>query len=159
MNLCSTPRLLVAFCFWTGFLSAGGALASGDDAVFDALVVAQAQTPKADAGAGGKLIITPSEDQGMIKFDQPIHLGNDPIDGHSIKELITGKPLYPPIEGLDKSIWEKTCDNCHQWNKDRLCVQAKTYMGQGNALLTRLQHPLGIPFKYVLMRWATGGCQ
>lgn len=117
----------------------------------------QGAAPQAKPGSGALIIAPP--DSEIIKFDKPIRLGSDPIDGHSIKELIHGHPLYPPIEGLDRSIWDKSCDNCHQWTKERLCAQAKTYEGAGNKMMTRLKHPLGIPFKYILMRWATTGCQ
>ena len=58
----------------------------------------------------------------------PILFGDKALDGKSIKQLIQGKPLFPPIEGLDKALWFNHCTNCHQWNQERLCEQAKNYI-------------------------------
>ena len=64
----------------------------------------------------------------------------------------------PPIEGLDRSIWDKkNCGTCHQWTKERLCTQAKTYIG-AEKMVARIEHPYGIAFKQTLERWAEGGC-
>ena len=94
-----------------------------------------------------------------ILFDHPIDFGDAAIDGKSIAELIKGKPLFSPVEGLDKSVWEgKHCDGCHEWNEARLCDQAKNFAANDVSVL-RLQHPLGTRFKVALAKWAQGGCK
>ncbi|TGQ66170.1 peptidase c14 caspase catalytic subunit p20 [Mesorhizobium sp. M00.F.Ca.ET.186.01.1.1] len=94
-----------------------------------------------------------------ILFDHPVDFGDAAIDGKSIAELIKGKPLFSPVEGLDKSVWEgKHCDGCHEWNQARLCDQAKNFAANDVSVL-RLQHPLGTRFKVALARWAQGGCK
>ena len=94
-----------------------------------------------------------------ILFDHPIDFGDPAIDGKSIAQLIKGKPLFSPVEGLDKSVWEgKHCDGCHEWNEARLCDQAKNFAANDVSVL-RLQHPLGTRFKVALAKWAQGGCK
>ena len=126
-----------------------------DEASRDGAVLL-AQT-EAAPGVNGNLLIEPGE-EGPIKFDVKLDLPDTPMDGRSIEELIVGTPLFPPIEGLDKSIWEKKpCGTCHQWTKERLCVQAKTYIGAEH-MVGRLEHPYGLPFKQALERWGEAGC-
>jgi uncharacterized caspase-like protein len=96
--------------------------------------------------------------QGPIAFDMPIVFGDSRIDGKSIEELLQGKPLFPPIEGLDKSVWEYTCSNCHQWTKARLCEQAQNY-DKIDVSIMRLEHPLGNRFKVALANWAHNDCK
>lgn len=159
-----------AFCMasiWAGMTLAGQG--SPDDGlavkqVFQALAGAGAnslqlaQADPASPGVNGNLLIEPG-DAGPIKFDARLSLPGTPMDGHSIEELIVGTPLFPPIEGLDKAIWEKKpCGTCHQWTKERLCIQAKTYIGQ-EKMVGRLEHPYGLPFKQTLEQWAEGDCQ
>jgi len=67
-------------------------------------------------------------------------------------------PEFPPIDGLPEEVWKKTCNNCHQWNKQSLCVQAKIYANDPKMTL-RIQHPYGGPEKIAMMKWAQGGCQ
>ena len=98
------------------------------------------------------------ETKGPIAFDTPIVFGEPALDGKSISQLITGKPLYAPIEGLDQSLWDHQCTNCHEWTKERLCDQAKTY-DKIDVSIMRLEHPLGTRFKVALARWAHDGCQ
>ncbi|MFC3321605.1 caspase family protein [Mesorhizobium cantuariense] len=94
-----------------------------------------------------------------IFFDHPIDFGDPAIDGKSIAQLIKGKPLFSPVEGLDKSVWEdKHCDGCHEWDEARLCEQAKNF-ATNDASVLRLQHPLGTRFKVALAKWAQGGCK
>ena len=94
-----------------------------------------------------------------IFFERPIKFGDPAIDGKSIAQLIKSEPLFSPVEGLDKSVWQgKHCDGCHQWNEARLCEQAKVFITNDVSVL-RLQHPLGTRFKVALARWAQSGCQ
>ncbi|MBZ9794849.1 caspase domain-containing protein [Mesorhizobium sp. ES1-4] len=94
-----------------------------------------------------------------ILFDRPIKFGDPAIDGRSIAQLIKGKPLFSPVEGLDKSVWEgKHCDGCHEWDETRLCEQAKNFAANEVSVL-RIQHPLGTRFKVALAKWAQGGCK
>lgn len=93
-----------------------------------------------------------------VKFSEPITSGAYPVIGHSLAELIAGVPLFPPIEGLEESAWKKTCNNCHKWDKQTLCVQAGVYAKDPKAAL-RIKHPYGGPEKVAMMKWAEGGCQ
>lgn len=95
---------------------------------------------------------------GAIFFDIPILFGDPAIDGKSIAMLIQGKPRFSPVEGLDKKFWDNHCSACHQWTKERLCEQAKTYVSVDTSIL-RLEHPLGTRFKVALSRWAKNDCQ
>ncbi len=98
------------------------------------------------------------EDTGPILFDKPIQFGDQAIDGKSIAELIQGKPRFPPVEGLDKSIWDTHCTSCHQWNQARLCEQAQNYVKVDTSIM-RLEHPYGTRFKVALANWAQNGCK
>jgi len=93
----------------------------------------------------------------ILHFDQPIPFGPFPVNGHSINDMINTVPLFSPVEGLDESLWQKKCTNCHQWNQDRLCQQALTYVRQPRNVL-RVPHPFGGTLKLALMRWAKSGC-
>ena len=100
----------------------------------------------------------PSQDD-VLKYTAPITFGPFPVNGHSIEELITGTPLFPPIEGLDDSVWKKTCSNCHKWDQRTLCEQGTSYAKNPKASL-RISHPYGGGvFQLALMRWAKSGCQ
>jgi hypothetical protein len=94
----------------------------------------------------------------VITFTGKITAGPTPVNGSSLAQLITGIPIYPPIEGLPDAVWKKTCNNCHQWNQQSLCVQAKLY-AKDPKMTMRLQHPYGGPEKIAMMKWAQGGCQ
>lgn len=128
----------------SGTRNTGGSSAQTDDQL--ALDVLRAKIPKLAT-------------DGPIFFDRPVTFGDPVIDGKSIAQLIKGEPLFSPVEGLDKSVWEgKHCDSCHEWNEARLCEQAKNFAANDVSVL-RLQHPLGTRFKVALARWAQGGCQ
>ena len=142
------------------------------------LIVGEASPPKAEGGSEARNTGAASgqnDDQlaldllrqkipklgtdGPILFDRPIKFGDPAIDGKSIAQLIKGKPLFSPVEGLDKSVWEgKHCDGCHEWDETRLCEQAKNFAANDVSVL-RLQHPLGTRFKVALAKWAQGGCK
>ncbi|WP_292081793.1 caspase domain-containing protein [Mesorhizobium sp.] len=142
------------------------------------LIVGEASAPQAEAGSETRNTGPASaqtDDQlalnalrekipklatdGPIFFDRPVKFGDAAIDGKSIAQLIKGQPLFSPVEGLDKSVWQgKHCDGCHEWNEARLCEQAKNFAANDVSIL-RLQHPLGTRFKVALARWAQGGCK
>jgi hypothetical protein len=94
----------------------------------------------------------------VLRFNQPIPFGPFPVNGHSIQEMIDTTPMFPPIEGLEESIWKKKCTSCHQWNQARMCEQAGTYVKAPKFVL-RVPHPFGGTLKLALMRWAISGCQ
>jgi len=96
--------------------------------------------------------------QDVIRFSDPITDPSSPLNGRSLEQLIAGVPLFPPFDGLPDDIWRKTCSNCHQWNRQSLCVQAKIY-AQAAKMAYRKQHPYGGPEKIQMMEWAQSGCQ
>jgi hypothetical protein len=93
-----------------------------------------------------------------IRFTDPLTSIPYPMNGHSLAELIKGTPLFPPIEGLEESVWKKQCTSCHQWTQKTLCEQANTYNNNPKAAL-RVPHPYGGPEKVAMMHWAKTGCQ
>jgi hypothetical protein len=113
-------------------------------------VPATAAAPPAPAAA-------PSS-QDPVTFNGIIKEGPTPINGSSLAQLIQSVPDFPPIEGLPEDAWKKTCNNCHQWNQQSLCVQAKLYVNDPKMML-RIQHPFGGPEKVAMMKWAQGGCK
>jgi len=96
-------------------------------------------------------------DNEIVRWSQPITSGGYPVQGFSLEELVRGVPEYPPIDGLPEEVWRKTCNNCHQWNQQSLCVQAKLY-AQDPTMAFRKQHPYGGPEKLAMMKWARQGC-
>lgn len=99
-------------------------------------------------------------ESGPITFASPLVSDLDPVSGKSLAELITGSPMFPPIEGLPESYWkDQTCSNCHQWNRERLCTQANAYLSLTMQRSLNKQHPYGGVMKRALKNWATGGCQ
>jgi hypothetical protein len=109
------------------------------------------------AAAPSKVAGPPIRPEDVLRFDQPIPFGPFPVNGHSLAEMIESVPLFPPIEGLDESLWKKKCSNCHQWDKARLCDQGATYV-QAPRNVLRVPHPFGGALKIALMRWAKSGC-
>lgn len=99
-----------------------------------------------------------ASDQEVIRYSEPIASGGYPVQGYSLEQLVKGVPAFPPIEGLPENVWRKSCDNCHQWNRQSLCVQARLY-AQDEKMAFRKQHPYGGPEKIAMMKWARGGCQ
>jgi len=117
----------------------------GDVADQLALNTLRAQIPKLGSDAA-------------ILFDTGIDFGEPELDGKSIAQLIQGKPLFAPIEGLEKPVWDRQCSSCHAWTQATLCEQAKTY-DKNDVSVMRLPHPLGPRFKVALARWAHEGCK
>ncbi len=101
-------------------------------------------------GAGGA---------GEITFDSPLAAALPEIGGKALSELIEGHPLFPPVEGLPESFWAtRTCSGCHQWERQNLCDQGKTYLTPERAAMLKKQHPYGGAFKQAIRSWAEAGC-
>lgn len=97
---------------------------------------------------------------GPVTLASPLVSDLPEVSGRTIAQLIQGSPLYPPVEGLPESYWKgQTCSNCHQWNPERLCQQANTYLSLNAQRSLDKQHPYGGVFKRNLKSWAAGGCQ
>jgi hypothetical protein len=114
-----------------------------------------AAAPPPVTSSGAVATVRPED---VLRFNQPIPFGPFPVNGHSIQEMIDSTPMFPPIEGLEESLWKKKCTSCHQWNQARMCEQAGTYVKAPKFVL-RVQHPFGGTLKLALMRWAMSGCQ
>jgi hypothetical protein len=114
-------------------------------------------TPSAPASASPASAAAASS-QDTLTFNGIIKEGPTPINGSSLAQLIQSVPDFPPIEGLPEDAWKKTCNNCHQWNQQSLCVQAKLYVNDPKMML-RIQHPFGGPEKVAMMKWAQSGCK
>jgi uncharacterized caspase-like protein len=127
-------------------------------------VAAPAATPGAPSQADlaaleqERRLIPTIETKGPIRFDMPINFGEPALDGKSIAQLIEGKPIYSPIDGLDKAEWDHPCATCHNWTRERLCTQSGRYDREDISVL-RLQHPYGARFKVALANWARNGCK
>lgn len=91
-------------------------------------------------------------------FNEPWEQGAFPLNGRSLEQLSNAIPLFAPIPGLPEDVWQKPCTGCHQWNKDRLCEQAQTYIADP-AKIFRVQHPHGGIVKNALYQWASAGCE
>jgi hypothetical protein len=102
--------------------------------------------------------VAPAPVDDIVRFSQPLTTGPFPVSGHSLEELIAGTPMFPPIKGLDESVWKKACSNCHKWDRQTLCTQAGVYVKDPKAAL-RTPHPYGGAEKMAMMKWAEGGCQ
>ena len=95
-----------------------------------------------------------------LSFTTPLTAGDPAILGKSIAELVEATPLFPPIEGLPESLWkDQKCTNCHQWTKEALCDQGKTYVSANDEAALAKQHPFGGSFKRNVKSWAAGGCK
>jgi len=99
----------------------------------------------------------PTADQ-MVRFKEPLASLPFPMNGQSLEQLVGGVPLFPPIEGLEESVWKKHCNSCHSWNQKTLCEQGNTYLRNPKAAL-RVSHPYGGPEKVAMMQWVKSGCQ
>ena len=100
----------------------------------------------------------PAPAQDVVRFSEPITFGPLPVNGHSLEQLIEGIPLFPPIEGLEDSVWKKPCSACHKWDRKTLCAQGAIYAKDPKTEM-RTPHPYGGAEKIAMMKWAQGGCQ
>ncbi|MFV0491458.1 MAG: caspase domain-containing protein [Pseudorhodobacter sp.] len=95
-----------------------------------------------------------------LTFDTPLVSGGADIVGRSLADLILGSPLFPPIDGIPEELWKnQTCSNCHNWTKEALCDQGKTYLTVNNERAVIKNHPYGGGFKQNVRDWAADGCQ
>ncbi len=116
---------------------------------------------KADRGSPAQVLAqatTAAPSDNVVRFSEPIKVGPYPVNGNSLEELINAVPLFAPIEGLPEKVWQKTCNNCHKWNRQTLCEQATLYV-KNPASALRIQHPYGGPAKIAMTNWAKNGCQ
>ncbi|MDF1718023.1 MAG: caspase family protein [Antarcticimicrobium sp.] len=114
---------------------------------------AKPDTP--DAGAAA-----PGAEAGPVTFASPLVSDDPAVSGKTMAELIGASPLFPPVEGLPDSYWkDKTCASCHQWSRDRLCDQGRTYLEASKTRSLDKQHPFGGVLKRAMKSWAAGGCQ
>jgi hypothetical protein len=118
--------------------------------------VAPVAPPAADKREAPKEVTIPRDE--VLHWDRPIPFGAYPVIGSTFEKLIQGSPLFPPIDGLPNEFWkEKTCSNCHKWQRESLCIQGGTYVKNPQSVF-RHPHPFN-GFKVTLMRWAATGCQ
>jgi len=109
----------------------------------------------ADGGSSGP---TPVSEPVDLNFTDPVPFGPFPVRGRSLEQLANSLPLFSPIDGLPEDRWKQKCVTCHQWNKDRLCDQGKSYAGNPVNII-RIKHPYGGPYKKALATWSESGCQ
>jgi len=102
----------------------------------------------------------PGAEAGPVTFASPLVSDDPAVSGKTMAELIGASPLFPPVEGLPDSYWkDKTCASCHQWSKERLCDQGRTYLEASKTRSLHKQHPFGGALKRTMKSWAAGGCQ
>lgn len=124
---------------------------TGHDPVGEGVSAEPAQTTAAPAAPAKPA--EPVTFSGLLSADLP------EVDGFSISDLIVGTPLFPPIEGLPDELWKgQSCSNCHEWNRERICTQAKTYVTADASRSLDKEHPFGGVLKRFLRRWAEDGC-
>jgi hypothetical protein len=121
-------------------------------------VATRGLTASPHASAPAPAAAPPDSAEDVVRFDQPLKTGPPPVNGRSLEQLVQGVPLFPPIEGLDESVWKKNCSACHKWDRRTLCEQGATYLKDPKMAL-RGSHPYGGPEKVAIMQWAKTGCQ
>jgi hypothetical protein len=119
---------------------------------------AELAAPKAAAQPQVAAPATAPPPEDVIRYNEPLKFGPFPVNGSTIEQLIEGIPLFPPLEGLDESLWKKHCSACHKWDRQTLCEQGTSYAKNPRSAL-RHSHPYGGADKIALMQWAKGGCQ
>jgi len=101
----------------------------------------------------------PSGANEAISFLNPLGSFAGDFAGQSLSQLITGSPLFPPVEGLPPEYWkDQKCSSCHQWTQEALCTQARTYLKESGTRALDKQHPYGGFFKNSLKSWAGDDC-
>jgi hypothetical protein len=116
--------------------------------------------PGEAAGAPQTTIADAPRRQTGITFTTPLVSAPEGHSGASIADLIKGSPLFPPIEGIPEQLWKgQTCTNCHQWTKENLCDQGKTYLTPAGSTSLVKPHPYGGAFKAAVRTFAEEGCK
>ncbi|WP_368484093.1 caspase domain-containing protein [Phaeobacter sp. HF9A] len=99
-------------------------------------------------------------ESGPITYDKPLRSELEQINGLTIAEVVTQSPMFPPVAGLPEEYWKtQSCSNCHNWTRDALCTQAKTYLTADLQRSLSKQHPFGGALKQALRSWAGADCQ
>lgn len=102
----------------------------------------------------------PPEEPMKVIFTDPLPRGGEGVEGFSLETLIQGSPLFAPIEGLPKELWQdQTCSHCHKWSRDDLCDHGKRYVGGVLETALSKRHPYGGGFKRAIHDWALDGCR
>ncbi len=97
---------------------------------------------------------------GNITFSSPLESDLEQVNGLTLEELVHQSPMFPPVAGLPEEYWKtQTCANCHNWTREALCTQAKTYLTADLQRSLSKQHPFGGVMKQALRSWADGDCQ
>jgi len=96
---------------------------------------------------------------GPISFTSALKSDLEQVNGLTLEHLVQQSPLFPPVAGLPEEYWkEQSCSNCHNWTRDALCTQARTYLTADLQRSLSKQHPFGGVMKRALRSWATGDC-
>ena len=121
---------------------------------------AVAEVPATPVPATPKVASAPaSADHSGLTYTLPFRIGGPPIKGLSIEQIVELSPSFPPIEGIPEELWKhQSCSNCHEWTKEALCTQGKTYASEINKRALSKEHPFGGTFKQGLRVWAIEGC-
>jgi uncharacterized caspase-like protein len=95
-----------------------------------------------------------------VTFEGALVTGGDGVMGSTIAQLVLGSPMFAPFEGLPDELWkDQNCSNCHEWNRDALCTQGKTYLKASAERALSKSHPYGGGFKQNVRAWAANDCK
>lgn len=126
----------------------------------EAKAAAEAEVAKAEAEAAAVAAAAAALPPAELTFTSLLTTGGADIIGKSLEQLITGSPLYPPIEGIPEELWKgQQCSNCHEWTQAALCTQGKTYLTASNERALTKTHPYGGGFKQTIRTWAENDCK
>lgn len=138
------------------FISAypNGAFVNDAKALMIDVLWKEMATPETSPDEPAKPVAVP------VTFTTPLTDVPEEIIGQSLEQLIKGRPMFSPVEGLPDSYWQsKECSSCHEWERTNLCEQANTYLTEtGSKNLTK-KHPYGGRFKANLKNWAIADCK
>lgn len=100
------------------------------------------------------------EPEPVVTYVLPLTTGGEGVEGRTLEELVTGSPLFAPIENLPEALWkDKQCSSCHQWSREDLCAHGRRYVdGALEAALSK-PHPYGGGFKRNIFFWAKNACR
>ncbi|TMM54119.1 caspase family protein [Sulfitobacter sabulilitoris] len=123
-------------------------------------------TPNPTAGpvetAALNRAVAPESDANALSgltYVMPFPIGGPPIEGQTIEQITGLSPLFAPIVGLPESLWkDQKCSSCHEWTREALCTQGKTYVSAPDDTAVTKKHPFGGVFKKGLRGWAGADC-